>query len=178
MRFKEYLLNEQKEFLAAKVGDILASLQQLKDSNAKKKDLSDIVDSIVSRIRALINSDFGDENKKNIVSLRDVAFYLKNSIENNADMGEVMSNSISALEDIVSNLGQPINKLAVTDTPPKSDLGQTSKPIINNKPPDQSKPPQNPKDIDNTNEPVSPPQTGMDQFAQSLGGSSGPLGAF
>jgi hypothetical protein len=178
MRFKDYLLNEQKEYLASKIGDILASLQELKDSNAKKRDLSEIIDSIVSKIRSLINSDFGDENRSSIVALRDVAFYLKNSIENNADMDEVMSNSISALENVTSKLGQPINKLAVTDSSPKSDFGQTSKPIIPNKPPDQSKPPKNPKDLENTNEPTSPAQTGMDQFAQSLGGSSGNLMAF
>ena len=60
MRFKEFLLNESRAYLAQKIGDILSALQELKNDapNMGARDLTQYAMRIVMLIRRVLHSSW------------------------------------------------------------------------------------------------------------------------
>jgi hypothetical protein len=176
MRFKEFILNEQKAYLSQKVGDILTAVHELQDDskNMGTRDLIRFSERIVNQIRRILHSNWPREEKKYLKSLQKVGVALMKAIEDKDDLPGTISGSVSVLEKLVADLGMPINKLATTDKPPEEDDKGVDKSVK-----DQSVPPPSPKNIENSG-PATPPTggTGQDLTTPPLGGSSGPLDAF
>lgn len=187
IRFKEFILNESQAYLGQKVGDILTAIQELKDDSANmgSRDLIRFSERIVNQIRRVLHSNWPREEKKHLSVLQKVGVALMKAIEEKDDLQGVISGSTATLEKLVSDLGVPIHKLAVTDNAPEKDdqnVNQSEKSQVTQPPPpapDQSVPPTEPKTIDQ-NGPETPPTggTGQDMYSPPLGGNSGPLGAF
>jgi hypothetical protein len=180
MRFKEFILNEQKAYLAQKVGDILTAAHELNNDaqHIGTRDLIRFSERIVNQIRRILHSNWTKEEKKYLLNLQKVGVAIMKSIEDKDDLPGTISGSVSILEKIVSDLGMPINKLAVTDSSSEdNDDKNLSEPIKKNK--DQSVPPPSPKTVASSG-PLSPPSggTGQDLMSPPLGGSSGPMDAF
>lgn len=187
IRFKQFILNESQAYLGQKVGDILTAVQELNDDapNMGSRDLIRFSERIVNQIRRVLHSNWPREEKKHLAVLQKVGVALMKAIEEKDDLQGVISSSNSMLEKLVSDLGVPIHKLAVTDNAPATDntgVNQSEKSQVTQpapSPPDQSVPPPTPQTIDQ-NGPETPPVggTGQDMFSPPLGGNSGPLGAF
>jgi hypothetical protein len=177
MRFKEYLINEQRAYLGQKVGDILTAAQELRDDarNMDTRDLTRFSERIVNQIRRILHSNWPREEKKHLKTLQKVGVAIMKSIEDRDDLPGTVSGAAGELEKLVADLGVPIHKLATTDkAPTEDDDSGTDKPEKN-----QSTPPPKSFTIDKAG-PVPPPTggTGQDMYAPPLGGSSGPMDAF
>jgi hypothetical protein len=178
MRFKQFLLNESKIYLGQKVGDILTAAQELNNDapNMGARDLTRFSEKIVNQIRRIIHSNWSKEETKYLKTLQTVGVALMRSIDEKDDLTGTIAGSVAVLEKLVANLGTPINKFAVTDSPPSKENNVTSD-SENQK--DQSAPPPTPKTMDQT-VPAGPPAggTGQDLYSPPLGGNSGPMDAF
>lgn len=170
MRFKQFILNENKAYLGQKVGDILTATQELRDDarNMGSRDLTRFSERIVNQIRRILHSNWPREEAKHLKVLQKVGVALMKAIDEKEDLPSTISGVAGALEKLVAKFGTPINSLASQDTPPDSDKKGVSGAEKSNK---LSAPPPNPTTIDNA-APVGPPTApGQDMFAPPLGGS-------
>ena len=176
--FKTFLLNEQSAYLGQKVGDILTAIQELKDDskNMGTRDLMRYSERIVNQIRRILHSNWPKEEQKNLQVLQKIGVAIMNSIEKKDNLPQIIAGATSELEKLAGNIGMPVNKLAATEQP---DTKTTQDTGVSDQSEDKlSAPPETPKNFDSASPAASPTPTGQDLTAPSLGGSSGPLGAF
>lgn len=171
------MLNESRYRLGTDVGNIVSAAQELSDQakHLGARDLVRLSQGIVNQIRNVLHSHWAPEETKNLKSLQAIGIALMNSIAGKGgNLPETLENASLALQKLVSDLGVPINKLAVSDAaPPDESKKSVSAPIK-----DQSTPPPKPSTVDQAGPAVSPAGTGQDMASPPLGGSSGPFGAF
>jgi hypothetical protein len=177
MRFKEFLLIEQRAYLGQKVGDILTATQELRDDskNMGSRDLTRFSEKIVNQIRRILHSQWPREEKKHLIHLQKIGVALMKSIEDKEDMPNVISSAAGELEKLSGKLGVPIHKITSPDkseSEPEEELKGTSGPEKKKSDTMPGAPPQ-------PGGPPPPPPGGPPQDMQApLGGSAGPLDAF
>lgn len=176
MRFKEFILNEQKVYLSQKVGDILTAAQELKNDakNMGSRDLSRFSERIVNQIRRVLHSYWSKENQRHLKSLQKVGVALMKSIKEKGDLENIISGVAGELEKVVKDMGVPINKIG---SPEDKNAGEDEEVSNVEKPAkDQYKQPESPKTIEKVPD-ISNPSTNDPELINSppLGGSSGPL---
>jgi len=203
MRFKEFILLEQTNYLSEKIGDILTDTQRLRDEapNMGSRDLTRFSERIVKKIRAVLHSSWPDSTKKHLQQLSKIGANIMFAIDSSRktttpkDLPSIITAVASNLEKLVSDMGAPINKLGVDtdqEEQPETDTGGVEKSIKPQKPPqqkqdqkgnlpkqDQATPPATPQvqdQVPNTGRPANADPNALS--APGLGGSSGPLSAF
>lgn len=205
MNFKEFLLNEQTNYLSEKIGGILTDIQRLRDEapNMGTRDLTRFSERVVKKIRNILHSSWPDNTKKYLHQLSKIGANIMFAIDSTRktttpkDLPGIISAVASNLEKLVSDMGTPINKLGVDtnqEEQPESDadgVTKSLKPQPKPKQPpqqkqdqqgnvpkqDQATPPATPQVKDQASNATSP-NTGPELSAPGLGGSSGPLSAF
>ena len=75
MRFKEFILLEQTNYLSEKIGDILTDAQKLRDEapNMGSRDLTRFSERIVKKIRGILHSSWPNNAKKHLEQLSKIA---------------------------------------------------------------------------------------------------------
>lgn len=118
MKFKEFILFEQKQYLAQKVGDILAAAQELRDDagNMGSRDLSRFSERIVNQIRRVLHSYWAKENQRYLKDLQKIGVAVIKAVKEKGDLANTISGATSSLEKLVSDLGTPINKIAAPES--------------------------------------------------------------
>lgn len=177
MKFKEFILNEQKQYLGQKIGDILTATQELRDEakNMGSRDLSRFSERIVNQIRRLLHSYWSKENQPYLKDLQKIGVALMKSVKEKGDLEQTVSGVAGALEGLISKIGTPINRIASPEETNKkaidSDNAGTDNPIKAKK--DQYKAPEQKKDIE-TEPSVGAPVNKDPQVTDSppLGGNS------
>lgn len=176
MRFKDFLILEQKAYLGEKVGDILTAAQELRDDSRHMgtRDLVRFSEKIVNQIRRILHSQWPREEKKHLKTLQKVGVALMKAIEEKDDLPTIISSSSSELEKLSGKLGVPIHKISGPDkaeAKPAEEMKGTAGPekSAGNMPGAANLP---------TGTPPPPPGGPMNTQAPPLGGSSGPLEAF
>ena len=121
MKFKEFMVFEQKQYLGQKVGDILAAAQELKDDskNMGSRDLSRFSERIVNQIRRVLHSYWAKDNQKYLKDLQKIGVAIMKSVKEKGDLEQTISGATSALEVLVSKMGTPINNLASPEKTPE-----------------------------------------------------------
>lgn len=170
MRFKTFILNENQQYLAQKVGDILSATQELRDDSKHmgSRDLTRFSERIVNQIRRILHSNWPREEAKHLKLLQKAGVALMKAIDEKDDLPETISGVATILEKLVANLGVPINKLASSD---ESDIVPEDKKGISNSE-KSSTPPPNPSTVEKTGPVSDPTPTGQDMYAPPLGGNS------
>lgn len=169
MRFKQFLLNENKAYLGLKVGDILTSVKEINDDSKTmgSRDLVRFSERVVNQIRRILHSNWSKEEKKFLLVLQKVAVAIIKAIDEKDDLPAVIASATTTLEKLVADLGVPINKFAAPDkSSSKKDVG-TAPP---EKPQPQPQPPQQP--MAPASPPAAPP---LELNTPPLGGSGGQL---
>lgn len=117
MRFKEFLLNEQRAYLGQKVGDVLTAVQELRDDskNMGSRDLVRFSQKIVNQLRRILHSNWPREEKKHLLAVQKVAVAIMKAIDEKDDLPTIISGAASSLEKLVGDLGVPIHRLATGD---------------------------------------------------------------
>lgn len=112
-QFKKFLLLEQEQFLAQKIGEVLTALQSLEEdgTNLGNRQLLRNAENIVNYMRKIISSQWSKEELGYLKRIRKVAVALAKAIDSNADMRDVITNAKNELENLQKDLGLPINRM-------------------------------------------------------------------
>lgn len=113
IKFKQYLLNESKEFFATQAGDVLEALQEIQQ-NIKGMGTRQLVkkaEGVVNRIRRILHTSWGVDTRENLEILQRVACAIKKGIEEKDDIQNILSNGTKEIQDMLADLGVPINKI-------------------------------------------------------------------
>lgn len=170
MRFREFLLKEDRESLAERIGDILSALQNFAPIAEKRSQASlSAAKNIVAQIRKITRNTDPRDILEQIEKLVDIGVMLSNAVDGKGDktLPQATDIAIAAIRGIVDKLGAPINTIASGDSPKPEDAVQVSKPI---KPARAVAPPSGQQ----TGEPTSPGSLPPDK-QPPLGGSTGDL---
>lgn len=205
MRFKEFILQEQTNYLSEKIGAALTDAQRLRDEapNMGLRDLTRFSERMVKKIRGILHSSWPEATKKYLQQLSKIAANIMFAIDSSRkttspkDLPSIISAVTASLEKLVADMGTPVNKLGVDsdqEEQPETDGFNVSKSIKPQKikqplpkqdqqgnlpPKDQSSAPQTPKVSDEVPNATSPANADPNAIsAPGLGGSSGPLSAF
>jgi hypothetical protein len=117
VKFKEFILNENKAYLGQKVGDILNALQDLND-NAEgmgTKYLVQSAEGVVNQIRRILHTDWSKQEEIGLKRLQKVAVAIMKAIEEKDDLEHILQSSQKELENMMGDLDVPINKLSAGD---------------------------------------------------------------
>lgn len=135
-KFSEFLnnqtLNESKQYLGAKIGDILTAGQDLQQDidSLGARQVSRMADELVNQIRKILHSQWQTHQKVYLKELQAVAVMIKKAIEDKKDKGstfdlkETIKIAIQKLEEISTKLGEPVNKMQA----PPEDAGDELEP--------------------------------------------------
>lgn len=117
MRFWDFIINEDRDYLGQQVGDILSSLQSLSADadNLGNRQTMRAIQGIVSQIRRILHDSWPDSEDKTLKTLQKVAVALLKSVDSNADLKQVLATCVQVLEKSVSDLGTPINSLGTSN---------------------------------------------------------------
>lgn len=110
MNFKSFIgLNEVFNNQNVQLGDILSSLQSIKDNidNIKRKNLVEMLNSVVSNIIPFLKTK---NDKILLVLLQKIAYAIKNDIEENNDFRETLESSVQELENYLKKNNVILNE--------------------------------------------------------------------
>lgn len=119
MYFKEFILNENENYLMQRVGDVLSSLQSILDDSESlgNRQLIKASQTIVNQIRVILNDYWPDEEHSILKSLQKVGVGLMKSIDGNEDMRQTIASAVKVLESAVGKEDAPINNLGSQQSP-------------------------------------------------------------
>jgi hypothetical protein len=111
--FRSFLLLEQEDFLAQKVGDVLAALQSLSDDSGQmgNRQIIKIADNIVQEMRKILESRWSKEEEPHLRSIQKAAVAMAKAIDTNVKMVNIIAGAKSELEKVQKNIGAPLHDL-------------------------------------------------------------------
>ena len=130
------MINEARSHLGEKLGDILASLQNLSDDapNLGTKKLVSSCEGVVKNIRPILRGDWPDTEKPTLRTLQKVAVALKKTIDSDEDLKSTVATAVQELQKTSEKLGEPVNQIGSEDAteatpqPPKEPETPTPEP--------------------------------------------------
>jgi flagellar hook-associated protein FlgK len=128
MRFKHFLLNENKAFFATKMGDLLTALQELEQNAAHIGARQQVANAeqIVNYIRKILHDNWSKEEEQYLATLQKVGVAIMRCIDEADDMPSIIASCTREIEKLMGDIGTPINNLAVPDqTEPDSNQKET-----------------------------------------------------
>jgi len=117
--FRKFLLLEQEEFLAQKVGDVLTALQSLADDSANvgNRTMIDWSSKIVDQMRKILEGRWSKEEEPHLKRIQKAAVAIAKAIDNNEKMTDIIAGAKNELEAIQQKIGSPIHSLANVEEP-------------------------------------------------------------
>ena len=130
--FEQFLINENKVYLAVRIGDILNGVQDL-NQNAKAMGTRQLVrnaETIVNQIRRILHSNWPKEEEKSLKQLQKIGVAIAKAVEEKDDLEAIMAASQGELEDLSGKLGVPVNNLGSPEgaSEPEAEESQQSPP--------------------------------------------------
>jgi|GEM_PF-1959066 len=180
MKFKEFVLVEQKVFLSEKIGDILTSAQELLSDvkHMGTRDLARFSERIVNQIRTILHSYWPKENQKYLKILQKIGVSLIKAIKEKGDLEGTISGVTANLEKLIGDMGSPVNRIGTDANKPAQEKELNATGVEKNVK-DQYAAPVTPTVIEKTPDISNPISSDPNaQSSQPLGGSSGQLSAF
>lgn len=116
IHFKNFLLNEQKEYLGHKVGDILSAVHDLLENGVNLSILQLVKNgkNIVNQIRKIIHSNWTTEELQYLKKLQKIAVAIMRGIDEKEDLKQILMDVSHELEKLSKKLGTPIHHLATS----------------------------------------------------------------
>lgn len=120
--FKSYLLNEEKNYLGHRVGDILTSTQDLQNDmpNMGERHLTRVAETIVNQIRKILHSQWSVKNQQHLKQLQKIAVAVQKTIDDKGDLREIIPAATKALQSLSGKLGVKLHNLQ----PPEAEAGE------------------------------------------------------
>lgn len=123
MSFKRFLINEEKNYLGNRVGDVLTAAQELEQDmeSLGSRHLNRLADNVVNQIRKILHGHWSSKSEKYLQKLQRVAVAIKKTIEDKGDLKQILPTAIQELETISGELGVKVNNL---EAPPEQMGGE------------------------------------------------------
>lgn len=120
MEFKNYLLNEQNEYLNHKVADVLTSVHELLQGGKQvgTRKLLDDSELIVGQIRTILHSTWPHSSDGVLRALQRVGVAIAKCCNEKGDINEILNSARVELEKITKKLGTPVNHLGTKTNEP------------------------------------------------------------
>lgn len=115
MKFKKFLLEENKVYFGQKVSDVLSALQDLNDNveTMGTKHLVTNAENIVNQIRRIIHTHWPQSEQQNLLILQKCGVAIMKTIEEKNDLISILKSCQENLDQLVGDAKVPINKLTV-----------------------------------------------------------------
>jgi len=118
--FEEYLLNENKNYLGEKIGDILTALQDL-SQNGKAMGTRQLMrgtEGVCNQIRKVLHSNWQKTNEKYLPTVQKVGVALMKAAEEKDDLPSIIDGAVGELEGLLDRMKVPVNTLATAEPTP------------------------------------------------------------
>lgn len=118
MKFKNFLLQENKLYFSQKVSDILSALQDLNDNTDTMgtKHLVSNAQNIVNQIRRVIHTHWPQSEQSNLLILQKCGVAIMKAIEEKDDLASVLKSCQENLDKLVGDAKMPINKITTPES--------------------------------------------------------------
>ncbi len=126
MSFKRFLINEEKNYLGNRVGDVLTAAQELQQDmeNMGSRHLNRLADNVVNQIRKILHSQWSSKSEKHLQKLQRIAVAIKKTIEDKGDLKQILPAAVQELENISGQLGVKVNNLKAPEQMGGEDISQ------------------------------------------------------
>lgn len=161
MQFREYLLNEDSAYLNQKIGDILSILHATEEDKdgLGSRDISKDAQKVINQIKPILNAPKSPKDVKK--ALQKVAVALSKTMEdsNGDELLDIMSKSSKIIQNLLSDIGAPIQDLG---TPPEAEVPQQDQDSALQPPVEPEKPQEPPVDPQQPQQPQPQQQPPVD----------------
>lgn len=113
--FGGFLIRENDDFFATKVGAVLDSLHSLQDDSGamKTRELIDELKKVVDQIRVILKGSWDESSMKKLLVLQKVAVALAKAGDGEvAEVRGVLDSSVMELGELLAKGGNIVNKIA------------------------------------------------------------------
>lgn len=113
MEFKQYLLNEQHQYLAHRIGDVLTGVHEL-ISGGKQVGARQLVrhsENIVNEIRKILHATWPRSEYKYLKPLQRCGVALAKCVDERGDLPETLNSVRREIEKLSQKLGMPLHRL-------------------------------------------------------------------
>ena len=117
MRFREYLILEQREYLVDKISDILTGVHEMLSAEKQigARQYIRNAEYIANQIRKVLHASWPRSEHKHLKVLQKCGVALMKSIEEKGDLSDVFNSVRAELEKLSGKLGEPVNKMGSMD---------------------------------------------------------------
>ena len=114
LKFRNYMLTENRDYLSQKLGDIVTAIESLHDdaSHLSPRKLADYAKGVTDQIRMILKGSWPDTELSTLKVLQKLAVAILKGIDENADLKEILGTGIQELHKLSTKLQTPINDLA------------------------------------------------------------------
>lgn len=113
MEFKQFLLTEQKNYLAERIGDLLTGIHELVAGGKQigTRQLIRHSDNLVNEIRKILHTTWPRSEHKHLKVLQKCGVAIAKCVDERGDLKGVLNSSRNELEKLSQKLGVPVNNL-------------------------------------------------------------------
>lgn len=146
IKFKDFLLNENRAYLGEKIGDVLTAIHDFdEEGKMGMRQATRFCEKVVALIRRILHSNWPQTEQKYLKTLQKIGVAIMKGIEEKQDLRELMPSIKQELEQLSSQLGVPVNAMSPdSDNTPPEGQGAEQPP---NTPPAPEVPPQAPQPV-------------------------------
>jgi ATP phosphoribosyltransferase len=115
MKFKDFLLEENKVYFGQKVSDVLSAIQDLNSSleTMGAKHLVSNAENIVNQIRRIIHTNWSEKQQEDLRILQKCAVAIMKGIEEKDDLSMILKACQEQLEAISGDSKTPVNDISI-----------------------------------------------------------------
>lgn len=117
MYFKDFLINENKHYLAERIGSILSAIQDLLQNfeGIGKRQLIFNCENIISQIRSILQDKWSEKEKPYLLEIQKVGVALAKCLNEKGEMKDVLDSTNDTLQKVSEKLGVPVNSIGNED---------------------------------------------------------------
>jgi hypothetical protein len=126
MRFKYYLLNEEKSHLGHQVSDVLTAVHDLESDlpGMGIRQTARLCQEIVDQLRKILHGQWSPKQAIHLKSVQKVAVALMKAIDEKNDLRELIPSISQELAKISQKMGVRTNDMKAPPTPEGDDISQ------------------------------------------------------
>lgn len=113
MKFKSFLINENKAYFAQRSGDILNAIQDLNQNSDGMglRQLMSNAHTVVNQIRRMLHTHWSDSDMDDLKVLQKCGVAIMKTIEEKGDLRAILSTCQQQIEEILGDKESPINDI-------------------------------------------------------------------
>ena len=126
MSFKNFLLNEDTNYLGRKVGDVLTAAEQLQGDmeNIGSRHLNRLAEKIVNQIRKILHGSWSQKQHHHLEKVQKIAVAIQKTIDERGDLKEILPSAVAELQNVSNSLGVKVNNIEAPEMAGGEDVSQ------------------------------------------------------